>query len=187
MFSHLSSRRFQDYLVLSSAIFLTLAACTPTFNWREVQLESIQGSTLKAALPCKPDNATRQQQLGDVQVDLSMTGCVANEMTFTLSYIPLKNPLEAPKVLAAWQAAAATNVDAKPVALVAASVSGAGAWPPAGRVTLMGATTQAEMLWFAKQTASGLTLYQAAVYGKNVPKNTAQEATMTFFESLQLQ
>jgi hypothetical protein len=39
------------------------------------------------------------------------------------------------------------------------------------------------MLWFAKQTATGLTLYQVALYGKQ-PSN---EAITTFFESLQLQ
>jgi hypothetical protein len=67
--------------------------------------------------------------------------------------------------------------------MTAANVSGAGAWPPAARVTLNGATIQAHMLWFAKQTATGLTLYQAALYGKQ-PSN---EAITTFFESLQLQ
>jgi hypothetical protein len=39
------------------------------------------------------------------------------------------------------------------------------------------------MLWFAKQTVTGVTLYQAALYGKQ-PSN---EAIATFFESLQLQ
>jgi hypothetical protein len=125
----------------------------------------------------------RKQQLGDIQVELSMTGCVANETTFTLSRIPLTNPLDAPKVLTAWQAAAIANVGAKTAPMSAANVSGAGAWPPAARITLNGATTQAHMLWFAKQTAKGVTLYQAALYGKQ-PSN---EAVSTFFESLQLQ
>jgi hypothetical protein len=90
--------------------------------------------------------------------------------------------------LAAWQAAAATNVGDKqvgdrPVPIASPNVSGAGAWPPAARVTLTGAATQAHMLWFAKQTATGVTLYQAALYGRQ-PSN---EAISTFFESLQLQ
>jgi hypothetical protein len=158
------------------------AACTPTLNWREVRLEAADGSTLKAELPCKPDNATRKQQLGDVQVELSMMGCLSNETMFTLSRIPLSNPLDAPKVLAAWQAAAMANVNAKDVPRTGVAISGASAWPPAVRVTLVGTATQAHMLWFAKQTAAGLTLYQAAVYGKQ----PSSEAITPFFESLQL-
>ncbi len=187
MFLHFQTPR----KLVNSALILLLCACTPTFNWRDVRLEAADGSALKAALPCKPDTATRKQQLSDIQVDLSMMGCVANETTFTLSRIPLANPLDAPKVLAAWQAAAVANVgvnvdanvSGRPVSMTAANVSGAGAWPPASRVTLTGAATQAHMLWFAKQTATGVTLYQAALYGKQ-PSN---EAITTFFESLQLQ
>ena len=179
MHLHLQTCRKRVNLVL----VLLLCACTPVLNWRDVRLESADGSALKAALPCKPDNATRKQQLADIQVDLSMMGCVANDATFTLSRIPLTNALEAPKVLEAWQAASVSNVNAKPASMVAATVSGAAAWPPAIRVTLIGAATQAHMLWFAKQTATGVVLYQAALYGKQ-PSN---EALTTFFESLQLQ
>jgi hypothetical protein len=168
---------------LNPALMLLLCACTPALNWRDVRLEAPDGGILKAALPCKPDSATRKQQLDAFQVDLSMMGCSANEATFTLSRIPLVDPLSAPKVLAAWQAAAATNVKANLVPTTAVTLSGAGAWPPASRVTLTGAATQAQMLWFAKQTSNGLTLYQAAVYGKQA----SNEAVTTFFESLQLQ
>ena len=178
----LFQRQLSLKLAISSLIVL-LCACTPALNWRDVRLESADGSTLKASLPCKPDHATRKQQLADIRVDLSMMGCVANDATFTLSHIPLNNPLEASKVLAAWQAAGVSNVIAKPASMVAATVSGASAWPPATRVTLDGAATQAHMLWFAKQTTTGVTLYQAAMYSKQ-PSN---EAITTFFESLQLQ
>ena len=182
MFLHRQLRRTSRRLV-SPALILLLCACTPALNWRDVRLESSDGSNLKAALPCKPDHATRKQQLGDIQVDLSMMGCSVSDVTFTLSRIPLVDPLSAPNVLAAWQAAVAANVKADPVPSTAAAVSGAGAWPPASRATLTGATTQAHMLWFAKQTSTGITLYQAALYGKQ-PGN---EAVTTFFESLQLQ
>jgi len=177
-----STQRFAFFAFFCAYLSL-ISACTPALNWREVRFESTDGSTLKAVLPCKPDTATRKQQLGGIQVDLSMMGCVANETTFTLSRMPLTNPLDAPKVLAAWQAAAAANVKTNSVPSMAATVAGAGAWPIASRVTLTGAATQAQMLWFAKQSSTGLTLYQAAVYGKQ----PSDEAITTFFESLQLQ
>jgi hypothetical protein len=189
MFLHLQTPQ----KLINSTLILLLSACTPALNWRDVRLESADGSALKAALPCKPDNATRKQQLSDIQVNLSMMGCVANETTFTLSRIPLANPLDAPKVLAAWQAAAKTNVSVKQekdrlvgdrlVPIISPKVSGAGAWPPTTRVTLTGTANQAHMLWFAKQTATGVTLYQAALYGKQ----PSGEAITTFFESLELQ
>jgi hypothetical protein len=172
---------------LSFTLLLTcwmlISACTPTLNWREVRFEAPDGTTLKAELPCKPDAATRKQQLGGSQVELSMMGCSANDTTFTLSRVPLVDPLSAPKVLAAWQAAAEANVQARPTLAAAATVAGAGTWPPAARVTLIGTATQAQIIWFAKQSSTGLTLYQAALYGKE-PSN---EAATTFFESLQLQ
>jgi hypothetical protein len=183
MFLHLQTRHKLSHSALILLCCSLFCACTPTFNWRDLRLESTNGISLKAALPCKPDTGTRKQQLSDIQVELSMTGCVANETTFTLSRIPLTNPLDAPKVLAAWQAAAVANVGAKTIPMSDAVVAGAGAWPPATRVTLNGATTQARMLWFAKQNAAGVTLYQAAVYGKQL----SPEAVATFFESLQLQ
>jgi hypothetical protein len=178
----------QKSLKLSIAVpILLLCGCTPALNWREVRQESPDGSTLKAALPCKPDVATRQQKLENIQVELSMMGCIANETTFTLSRIPLDNALDVPKVLAAWQTAAVTNLNAKNAPLVAISVTGASAWPAATRVTLEGAANQAHMLWFAKQTATGVSLYQAAMYGNQLNKVLSKEASTTFFESLQLQ
>jgi hypothetical protein len=172
---------------LSFTLLLTcwmlISACTPTLNWREVRFEAPNGTTLKAELPCKPDVATRKQQLGGFQVELTMMGCSVNDTTITLSRIPLVDPLSAPKVLAAWQAAAVVNVQASPNPTTAVTVAGASAWPPAARVTLTGTTSQVQIIWFAKQSSTGFTLYQAALYGKE-PSN---EAAATFFESLQLQ
>jgi hypothetical protein len=169
--------------LLNPALILLVCACTPALNWRDVRLESPDGSTLKASLPCKPDSATRKQQLGGIQVDLSMMGCVSNDSTFTLARIPVLDPLSAPKLLAAWQAAAEANVKAIPTPTIPITVSGAATWPPAASVTLAGAVTQAQVIWFAKQSSTGLTLYQAAMYGRQ-PNS---EAMTTFFESLQLQ
>ena len=116
-----------------------------------------------------------------------MMGCMVNDATFTLSRIPVLDPLSAPKLLEVWQAAAVANMKAVATPKILVTVSGAGAWPPAARVTLTGAATQAQMIWFAKQSSSGLTLYQAAVYGNRPQSNVTNEAITTFFESLQLQ
>jgi hypothetical protein len=177
-----SATSFTRCVIFCTSLLL-FSACTPALNWRDVRFESPDGSTLKAELPCKPDTATRKQQLGSLHVELSMMGCSVSDTTFTLSRVPLVDPLSAPKVLAAWQEAAAVNVKANLVPSTAATVSGAGAWPQTTRVTLLGTTSQAQVLWFAKQSSAGVTLYQAAVYGKQL----SNEAVTTFFESLQVQ
>ncbi len=174
-------------IFVTSSALLLLFACTPTLNWREVRLESPEGSALKAQLPCKPDAATRQQQLAGIQLNLSMMGCIAGEATFTLSRIPLSDPLTAPKVLAAWQAFALRSLSAQPATVRGIKIAGASAWPPTARVTLAGTTTQADIAWFAQQTPAGLTLYQAAMYVKAPAKPVSNEAVTTFFESLQIQ
>jgi hypothetical protein len=91
--------------------------------------------------------------------------------------------------LAAWQAAGAANVKVKPAGAITipAVVSGASAWPPAVWQSIDGEVTQAHMMWFAKQTANGVTVYQAAMYGKQLSNESNQGTVTTFFESLQLQ
>lgn len=177
-----------------------LVGCSPTLNWREVRLESTDGgSTLVAYLPCKPDRATRQQDLGGERVELRMMGCEAGGATFTLARINLVNPVLAPQVLAAWQAATLANLRAPPPvpqlhgALPAQpiSIQGASVWPPATRMTVQGRDRNLQVVWFAKQGTTGVALYQAALYGPlsgSDPNSTHafNSAMITFFESLHL-
>lgn len=65
---------------------LSLAACTPTFNWREVGFD--QGG-VTAVLPCKPDRGTRPVQLAGQSLNLSMLGCEAGGAMFTVSVLEL--------------------------------------------------------------------------------------------------
>ncbi|MDO8771802.1 MAG: hypothetical protein Q7K57_24430 [Burkholderiaceae bacterium] len=206
--SHLLSSRFQRfhpagrwlrYGALGVA-GIWLIGCSPTLNWREVRLESTDGGgTLVAYLPCKPDRATRQQDLGGERVELSMMGCEAGGATFTLGRINLAKPVLAPQVLAAWQAATLANLRApQPVlqlqgALPAQpiSIQGASVWPPATRMTVQGRDRNLQVVWFARQSTTGVVLYQAALYGPlagSDPNSTHafNSAMVTFFESLHL-
>ena len=49
-----------------------LAACSPTFNWREVRAEP---TALKAMLPCKPDKGARNVPMAGREVSLQVIGC----------------------------------------------------------------------------------------------------------------
>lgn len=206
--SHLLSSRFQRFhpagrwlrygaLLVAG---LSLIGCSPTLNWREVHLEATDGGgTLVAYLPCKPDRATRQQDLGGERVELGMMGCEAGGATFTLARINLANPVLAPRVLAAWQAATLANLRAPqpvlqlPGALPAQpiSIQGASVWPPATRMTVQGRDRNLQVVWFARQSTTGVVLYQAALYeplagSDSNSTNALNPAMITFFESLSL-
>lgn len=187
--------RYSALIVIGILLF----GCSPTLNWREVRFESADGSTLIALLPCKPDSATRQQNLGGESVDLSMMGCEAGGATYTLARIHLANPVLATQVLAAWQAATLANVRApQPVpqpqgALPAPAISirGASVWPPATQMTVQGQSRHVQVAWFARQSPTGVVLYQAALYAplpgpEPESMSALHAAASTFFESLHL-
>src|SRR3954447_11373852 len=61
-------RSARTTLVVTATV---LAACSPTFNWREVP---VGDADVVVLLPCKPDRATRQLPLGTDMVPVDMAG-----------------------------------------------------------------------------------------------------------------
>jgi hypothetical protein len=81
------------------------AACTPTLNWREVQL-----GHLNTLLPCKPDTATRPIPLAGQTVAMEMAGCEVAGTLFAISRVKAGDASQAVALLAALRAASLTNV-----------------------------------------------------------------------------
>ena len=85
---------------------LSLGACSPVFNWRDVPFEATGSVVL---LPCKPNRAQRLVPLlGQSEQVLSMAGCEAGGASFSVSVVQL--PLgttdsDARMALARWQQA----------------------------------------------------------------------------------
>jgi hypothetical protein len=99
--------RTQKTAVMASLIFgLTLSACSPEQNWREVTFE---GTALKAQLPCKPDRTTRSVPLGGVPVDLQVAGCESGTAIVAVMTAALQVGSDANAVLAGWQKATLDN------------------------------------------------------------------------------
>lgn len=96
--------------VASLTMALFLSACSPEQNWREVVLE---GSTLKAQLPCKPDRTTRSVPLGGVPVDLQVVGCESGDAMVAVMTAPLQAGADANALLAGWQQATLSHVGVK--------------------------------------------------------------------------
>jgi hypothetical protein len=87
--------------------FFALAACSPTFNWREVP---VPPTTLKAAFPCKPDKGSRQVPMGGREVALQVLGCDTGGATFALLFADIGNAGRSAEVLTQWKQATLSNL-----------------------------------------------------------------------------
>jgi hypothetical protein len=179
------------YLLLAGALVLAaalLAACSPTFNWRDVPMTSTE---LTALLPCKPDRAERSMPLGGESVTIQMAGCEAGGATFAIASARADNAVQAEAWIGAWrastraqwQAATGGQVHETPVTVVRAAAKPE-PWQIEARGTdADGNPNEARVRWFAHAQHDGsVAVYQATVLGKP----SAPDAAGTFFEGLRL-
>ena len=88
-------------LAVFTLSLLSLAACTPAFNWRDVSFDQAGASAL---LPCKPDRGTRPVQLAGQEVQMSMAGCEAGGAMFTVALVQVPQSVQVVQVAAEWKA-----------------------------------------------------------------------------------
>jgi hypothetical protein len=171
---------------LGFALFvgLTLAACSPTFNWRELRLD---GTPLQALMPCKPESATRAlPRDGGAPADLHMHSCDAGGWTFAVAWADLGDAARVPAALAGWRRATLAALQVDPVRSDDPSYSWNAAVPGAQQavgLVAQGRNHAAESVQVrAVHFARGTQVYQAAVYGTSPD----EEITAPFFEGLKL-
>lgn len=175
---------FTSRIFLSSSLAaagLLLAACNPTFNWREVRPDH---TALSLLLPCKPDKATRSVPLGGQATDLAMLGCETDGATFAVAVATLPDVSQVPVALAGWRMATLANIKAPGVGYaVQFKVPGAAPQPPTvlvhaeGRRT-DGSAVQSQAVYFAH----GRQVFQAVIYADRISPQVSE----TFFSSLKL-
>jgi hypothetical protein len=157
------------------ATSLLLAACSPSLNWRTVPV-----TQLAALLPCKPDHATRQVELGSTTHTLSMWGCEADGALFAVSHLRVESPQTPQQVIAAWKIANLRNITGatqqalpfKPPPSAAQSVS-SGVMLQVRGLKTDGHAVQAQWAWFS----AGADVYHLAVYATQL----TPAMTHTFF------
>jgi hypothetical protein len=161
---------------------LALAACTPTFNWREVGVES---TPLKAMLPCKPDKLERRLEFAPGrELVLHAMGCEAGHATFAVLYTELPMAGELAEVLLRWKSA---NLAASK-----ATVRSETAFQPAGAIGLPqsvqvraegqradGRTVQSQSAYFGRGTQA----FQAVIYAPRI----TSEMSEPFFAGLRFE
>ncbi|MGJ7492962.1 hypothetical protein [Variovorax sp. ZT4R33] len=165
-------------LAVAPVLAAALAACSPTFNWREVP---VGDAGLVAMLPCKPDRATRSVPLGGATVDVEVVGCEAGGATFAVAHARAADTAQAEAWLLAWRAATRSQLAAGAATETAPTVPRAAPQPAPVRFDVEGPTAS-HRLWFAQARAGGVSLYQATVAGR--PSDAG--AMVTFDEGLRL-
>lgn len=89
--------------------WLTLSACTPSLNWRELPLPP---TGAQALLPCKPDHAERSVPLGGQPTELAVLGCEAGGATFAVMATKVGAGRMPDELLAGWEQATLGNMKA---------------------------------------------------------------------------
>lgn len=165
-------------MVSGLALLLGLSACSPGLNWRTVPVEA-----LAALVPCKPDQAQRQVNLGGVQRTLSMWGCEAGGALYAVSHVHVQAPATPEQVIAAWQVAALGNLGATtPQMLAFKAPASVGKTPGPGTMVFAsgkradGKAVQAQLAWFSQ----GADVYHLAVFAPSL----TPALTQTFFTEL---
>jgi len=168
---------YRQFLLLGLA--LVLAACSPSLNWREVR----PGGGLKALLPCKPDQGSRQQNLAGREIEVQMLGCEAAGALYAVSVAELGDARHALAVQVQWQANLLGNMQATASTSSAWSLKGVNALLEPVRLKARGLRPDGqpvavEAVWFAH----GTRLYHAVIYAERI----ATEMSEPFFSGLEL-
>lgn len=163
---------------------LAVAGCSPTYNWRELRLT---GAPLVALMPCKPEQAQRPAPLGGpAPVELHMHSCEAGRLTFAVAWADLGDAARTAEAIGLWRRASLTAIKVAPERVDDPALQ----WTPVvpGAQQIVGIAVQGvqhaqrPVTMKAAHFAHGTRVYQAAIYGPELP----DEIVTTFFEGLRL-
>jgi hypothetical protein len=168
--------------VIAAAGLLLLAACTPTFNWREVPVES---TGLRATLPCKPDKAERRTQLMPGRdIVLHAMGCETGGVSFAILHGDVGGFGELSAALAQWRKASAATLHSTAVSEQPWQPAGALSLPASTMVRIAGSGADGgEMQMQSAYFAHGTEVFQAFVYAPKLKP----EMTEPFFAGLRFE
>ncbi|MEK9720332.1 MAG: hypothetical protein VW339_07360 [Quisquiliibacterium sp.] len=169
--------RFRGWAVAAGA--LLLSGCAPDFNWREVHGPK---GDYRVMFPSKPASMTRDIQLGDLPVPMTMQGARVNEIRFTVAVatLPDADPGTRQKALAWMRAGMLRNIAAKDektasslVTLIDAQGVARGR-APAIQIDARGSINGKPARMLAGFAALGSSAYQWVVIGPSLPEEQAR-------------
>lgn len=163
------------------ALWIALAGCTPTYDWREIRPD---GAALTALFPCRPQLLSRRVDLAGAKLQMQMHVCRSGDETLAVAFVDVDEPGQVSAIVRSLRGAAQANFLATQVQVSALHVPGMTPNPNAALVLMLGASTQGEpVAATAAFFVRGLRVYQATIFGARV--NT--EVSQTFIAGLKLQ
>lgn len=157
-----------------------LVACSPVFDWRELQPE---GSGVAVQFPCKPDRHARPQRLAGQRVVMEMLVCEAGGVTFALSFADVPDPATVGAALEELRGLAIGNVAGTLTGSQPARVPGMTPHEQALRLAIDGRLPDGRAVGeHVVLFARGLRVYQASLLGGKLPA----EPVDAFVASLRL-
>ncbi len=164
--------------LLGLIMVLGLAGCTPALNWRAVNLDGVS-----TWLPCKPDRAQRELEIGGQKIQMEMMGCEAQGVMYALSHAKVSISSESQAVAAAWQ-----NASFKQMLAGAPQQSvfqARGEKPATGQFFKLtgtrsnGQVLKAQLAW----VVLGTEIYHLAMYARAITSDQAEP----FFSEVKIQ
>jgi hypothetical protein len=98
-----------SFLSSLAAAALLLAACNPTYNWRDVSSED---APFRVMFPDKPATHTRAIDLNGMKVNMTMTAAQVEGTTFAVGAAEAPDAARAEAALAAMKTALVNNIGA---------------------------------------------------------------------------
>lgn len=166
---------------------ISLSACSPAWDWREIRSED---AGFRVLLPSKPVSMARDIDLDGLKVTMTMTGARVGETTFTVGSVVLPDASDATraKATAAMRAGMVRNLRGREKAAVPVEVpvvDAAGravAHEPASRIEVDGIASDKPVHMSATFVSRGDHAWQAVVMG---PSLDAENAKL-FHDSLRI-
>lgn len=175
------SHRFAILCVGVSLVLLMVSACSPKFNWRQVQGNDAPFSVL---LPAKASTFSRAIDLDGIKLNMTMTATEIDQVVFAVGSAKLNDPSQATLAIQAMKTALIRNINGS----VKSDTAHAVLSPPKDNVNKIdfqavgsaGNTGQSKAL-FAHLEAKGQYIYQVIVMGPQ--KAVSKENVDTFIQS----
>jgi hypothetical protein len=163
--------RYRSAFLLAAA--LTLCACSPDHNWREVHGQQAPFTVL---LPAKPATHAQPVNLDGIRVTMNMTAAEVNGVMFAVGSAELPDPAQVQPALKAMKTAMVRNIGGStsretPVA----------GMPAASDIEADGSRGGRPLRMVARFTFSGKTVYQAVIVGP--AQEMSPETVDTFLRS----
>jgi hypothetical protein len=156
------------------AFVCALAACSPTYNWRDY---TSPDARYRVTFPAKPSSATRTIDLDGLQVSMTMTAAEVEGATFAVGAAEAPDAGRAQAALAAMKLALLRNIGAP-----LPGAQPAPAAPGASQVDATGTGKGRPMRLVGRFEARGTRFYQVIVIGrdKTVPPEQIEQFLTSF-------